>query len=56
MAAEQKLMQVVKLASTKTTKAVIMAIREADSLGNVAIPVQAIPRTGSPVLKLPAFN
>ena len=55
MAAEQAMTQTLTQAVTEATKAVIMAVRDADDLVNAARPVQTIPRTGSPVLKQPTF-
>ena len=56
MAAEQNMMQAITQKAIEADKPVMMAVREADNLVNAARPVQAMPRTGSPVLKQPTFD
>ena len=56
MATEQSMTQMIMQAAIKGTKSVIMVVREADNLVNNAKPIQAMPRSSSPVLRQPTFD
>ena len=56
MAAEQGMIQAIMQAVTETSKADIVAIREAEKTVNNARPVHAAPRSGSPAQKQPTFD
>ena len=56
MAFEQSLTQTIMQAAMEATKAVLMVVREAETLAGNARPIQKVPRMGGPALKQPTFD